>query len=451
MISLRPYQADVVEGIRQAFRQHRSVLMVLPTGGGKTVCFSYMAQHASSKGKRVYILVHREELIDQVSATLTEFGVEHGFIAAGRPDHPYPVMVCSVFTLANRIQCYMPPDLLIIDEAHHATQGSTWARVLTAWPEAYRLGVTATPIRLDGRSLAGQFEVMVEGPSVGELIDHGDLCRYKMYAPPVTLGKLRMRMGDYAKNDAAAAMDKPQITGDAVAHYTRLAAGKRAIVFCVSLEHAAHVASQFALAGWPAARIDGGMDRHQRRGLVRRFAAGECLVLTSCELVNEGFDLPAIECAILLRPTASLGLYLQQVGRSLRPYRGKEQAIVLDHAGNAGRHGLPDDERQWHLGDDESRRGKKKPSTSLRTCGKCYAAAKPGTMVCAECGWQWPVEAREVEQVKGELQEVAVQRARIEARREVGQSRTLDALVALEKQRGYRPGWAMHVWSARRR
>lgn len=453
MIALRPYQSAIVSAIRSAFLGQRNILLVSPTGSGKTVMFSYLAQAVTAKDKRVYILVHREELVEQVSATLKAFSVPHGFIAAGRAGTPYPVMVCSVFTLANRVKDYPQPDLIIIDEAHHAASGSTWARVLGFWSSSFKLGVTATPVRLDGRDLSGAFDHLVEGPSVASLIANGDLCRYRLYAPPVVLGKLRMRMGDYVKSDIATAMDKPSITGDAVAHYTKLAAGKRALVFCVSLEHAEHTADAFRAAGYRAERIDGGMDRNARRALVARFQRGDIQVMTSCDLVSEGFDLPAIEVAILLRPTASLGLYLQQVGRALRNFPGKEYALILDHAGNAGVHGLPDDEREWSLGDDDAKRkaGKRKVVTSVHTCGKCYAASKPGTLVCPHCQWVFPIEAREVEHKVGELVEVNVDPAKIAARREVGMAKGLEQLMALEKQRGYKPGWAMHVYGARRR
>ena len=454
MIALRPKQTAFIQEIREALRFHRSILAVAPTGFGKTVVFSYLAANVMSKGKRVIIVVHREELVEQVSRTLTAFNVPHGFIAAGRRSDPMPVMVASVFTLANRLETYTPPDLLIIDEAHHAASGSTWGRVMKHWPAAYILGVTATPIRLDGRDLSGSFEAMIEGPTVADLIADGSLCKYRMWTPPVVLGQLKRRGGDYAKPELAAAMDKPSITGDAVAHYARIAPGKRAVVFCVSLEHAAHVRDQFRSVGFKAECIDGKMERDARRKVVKDFTAGRVQVLVSCELISEGFDLPAIEVAIMLRPTESLGLYLQQVGRALRNHEGKTHALILDHAGNAGRHGLPDDAREWHLGDDNSgaRKKKKKPLlTGVRTCGKCFAAAKSGTMVCAECGWQWPIESREVKEIKGDLAEVdaEVHRAKVEARREVGMSKTLEALTQLEKQRGYKPGWARHVFASR--
>jgi superfamily II DNA or RNA helicase len=299
-MQLRPYQSEIIDAVREAFKASRNVLLVSPTGSGKTVMFSYLAKAVTSKGKRVYILVHRDELVDQVSNTLHMFGVPHGFIAAGRPASADAVQVCSVFTLANRLTSYPQPEMLIIDEAHHAAQGSTWARVLGYWSKSFKLGVTATPIRLDGRDLSANFDTMIEGPTVAELIENGDLCKYTMYTPPVVLDKLRMRMGDYAKNDLAAAMDKPSVTGNAVEHYARLASGKRALVFCVSLDHAAHTAAAFSAKGIRAARIDGGMDKKDRRALVASFARGDTQVMTSCDLVSEGFDLPSIEVAVLL-------------------------------------------------------------------------------------------------------------------------------------------------------
>ena len=393
MIHLRRYQQDAVNEIREAFPLHRNFLPVSPTGSGKTVMFSYLARAVTNKGKRVTIVVHRDELVYQVSRTLTSFDVDHGFIAAGRPVSGSPVQIASVFSLRNRITDYARPDLVIFDEAHHATNGSSWGRVFWHWRESFKLGVTATPIRLDGKPLRSMFDHTIDGPSVADLMASGDLCNYTLYAPPVALGKLRKRMGDYVQSDLAEVMDKPQLVGNAVEHYRKLADGKRAIVFCVSLDHAAHTALAFQDAGYSSARIDGTMEKHERRALVEKFSRGQVKVLTSCDLVSEGFDLPAIEVAILLRPTASLGLYLQQVGRALRPFPGKEKAIILDHAGNAGTHGLPDDDRDWCLEDGEAglKKGKRVVDVSLRTCGKCWASVKPGTMVCPHCGWAWPV------------------------------------------------------------
>lgn len=452
-MKLRRYQQSCVDEIRSAFAMVcKRVLLVSPTGSGKTVIFSYLARGVRAKNKRVYILVHRDELVEQVSETLAKFDVPHGIIAAGRPATPSQVQVCSVFSLVNRLDDYPAPDLIIPDEAHHACTGSTWDRIFKAWPDAFVLGVTATPIRLDGKPLKGSFAHMVQGPTVAELMESGDLCPYTLYAPPVAVGKLKKRMGEYVKSEAAAAMDKPQLVGNAVEHYKALAAGKRAIVFCVSLEHAENTAIAFRAAGFAAQRIDGSMDRAARKQLVGRFSSGELQVLTSCDLVSEGFDLPAIEVAILMRPTASLALYLQQVGRALRPFPGKERAIILDHAGNAGAHGLPDDDREWCLeGEEGGRKGK--AAQTLRLCGKCWASVTSGTLKCPHCkDFEWPVESREVPETTGELEVVKadeVARVKLDLRREVGMAKTAQDLLAIEKARGYKPGWHRHILAAR--
>jgi len=451
-MQLYPDQQDMIGELRAAFQQFKNVLLVSPTGSGKTVCFSYLANSIAKRGKSVYILVHREELMDQVSASLTSFGVEHGFVASGRPSTYKPVMVCSVFTLVNRMQDYPLPDMLILDEAHHASQGSTWSRILAHFATCYVLGVTATPIRLDGKPLRGHFAHMVLGLSVADLIARERLSDYVLYCPPIAIAKMRMRMGDFNREDMKNAMDKPSITGNAVDHYLKRGAGKRAVAFCVSLDHAAAVALEFEARGVKAARIDGGMDRKERKGLIAAFSRGDIKVLTSCDLISEGFDIPAIEVAILLRPTASLSLYLQQVGRALRRHPGKTHAIILDHAGNAGRHGYPDEVHEWSLGEEATGKAKKKAGEmSVRTCGGCYAAARSGTMICPYCKWEWPIEAREVQAEEGELEEVALaeRQAAIKKRQEQGMAKTLPELMTLAKERGYKPGWAWKIFNRR--
>jgi len=454
-ITLRDDQAQLIERARSVLMEgHKSVLLVAPTGFGKTVCFSHLSAEVSKRNKRVFIIAHRTELLDQISDTLEKFNVPHGFIAAKRPNlKKRPVQVASVQTLVRRLADHKPPDLVIIDEAHHAIAGSTWGKILKAWPQTYRLGVTATPQRLSGHGLRESFERMVVGPSVRELIDGGSLSEYRLFAPPSHFsGNLHTVGGDYAKGELATAMDKPKITGDAVSHYKKLCNGKRAIAFCVSLDHAAHVAQQFKTAGFRSERIDGRLEATTRKNLVRRFSQGEIQILTSCEIVSEGFDLPAIECGILLRPTQSLSLYLQQVGRTLRPFPGKEFSVILDHAGNTLRHGLPDDERDWSLDGQPTKRGKKgEAAPSVRTCGECFAALRSSTEKCPYCGWVFPIESRTIEQVEGELSEVDVAQARLERRREQGRAKSLEELIELGRQRNYKNPvyWATKIWSAR--
>lgn len=453
-LTLRPDQAALIaDAATRLFSHRQSVLLVAPTGSGKTVMFCSLV--ASWPTARTMILVHRDELIEQVSNTLARVGVEHGCIAPGYANHGRRlVQVASVMTLVRRLADYPSPDLVIIDEAHHAIPNSTWGTILRAWPAAARLGVTATPERLGGEGLRDTFTHLVVGPSVGTLMAQGALCPYTLFAPAsVCADGVPRRGGDYAKNALAPIMDTMSVTGNAVQHYLALARGKRALVFCVSLEHAQHVTEDFRRQGIMAARMDGTLTRETRRGLVAEFASGRIPVLTSCEIVSEGFDVPAIEVAILLRPTQSLALHLQQIGRALRPYPGKATALILDHAGNTFRHGLPDDERCWSLDGKATRRQQEgaQPAVSVRTCGSCFAACRSGTLVCVHCGQPFPIASRAVTEVEGTLVRVDPMVARRVARQEQRQASTLADLLAIERQRGYKPGWAWHVQKARQR
>jgi superfamily II DNA or RNA helicase len=449
-MNLRDYQQQAISDLRSAMQQGaRAPLLCLPTGGGKTVILATIATQAAARGRHVLILVHRRELIHQTSSKLAWVGLDHGIIAAGIPPSDHAVQIASVQTLARRLsRLNWQPTLIIIDEAHHATAGQ-WARILDHWPDAYRLGVTATPCRLDGCGLRGTFDTMVLGPSVADLIFTGYLSPARIYAPPVVadLQGIRSRGGDYANDQAAAAMDRPTVTGDAISHYQRLAAGQQAIAFCCNVNHAVSVCDAFKTAGIGAELLLGNTpDREQ---VVADFAAHRIRVLVTVDVVSEGFDVPAASCAILLRPTQSLGLYLQQVGRVLRPAPGKEHAVILDHVGNVTRHGFPDDPRDWSL-DDRMRRSKGTPAPSVRTCPECFAAFKPAP-ICPVCGAGCvPIRSRVVREMAGELRELKREevRQRTDERR---QARTLQQLIAVGQARGMKNpvGWAKHVYFAR--
>jgi DNA repair protein RadD len=460
VITLRPYQSEAIEALRGSFRAgHHSPLLVMPTGAGKTVCFSYLTQRLTASGKRVAILVHRDELIRQVSDTLTAFDVRHGLIAAGALyDRRQLAHVASVFALARRLDRVEVPDYVICDEAHHCIAGSSWGKAVTHWRQANPalrvIGVTATPERLSGEGLGEVFDSMLLGPTVRQLIDLGALSEYRMFAPrqAVDLSGIARRGGDFARGEAAAAMDKPAIHGDAVSHYRRHCDGAPAVAFCVSVEHAEHVAEAFRGAGYRSASIDGTMPREIRRGILDEFSRGALNVLTSCDLISEGFDVPGIAAAILLRPTQSLALYLQQVGRALRTAPGKAHATILDHVGNSARHGAPCAHREWSLiGRSEAARKSKAGEAAVRQCQSCFAVSPAAASKCRECGTAFPVVRREVEQVEGELSEVEVARMRVEAKRAQAAAQTLEDLIAEGQRRGFKnpQGWARHVWQGR--
>lgn len=448
---LRDFQAELVTRVRASFQSgKRSPLLVAPCGAGKTVLFSYFTQAVVRKGHRVLLLAHRAELLDQISATLNQFSVPHSFIAAGLPFNPASrVHVGSVMSVVRRLDKIAHPDVVIIDEAHHSCAGS-WKKVVAAYSRAWKIGVTASPIRLSGEPLGDVFDDMLVGPSVSELIELGFLSRYRIFAPStIDTSGLKIRGGDFAANEL---MGRARyVTGDAIKEYSKRAAYKRAVVFCTTVEHAKDVAAQFASAGFPSRCIDGSLPKQERAGIVGMFKAGTIKILTSCDLISEGFDLPSIECAIMLRPTQSLGLYIQQAGRALRPYPGKEHAIILDHAGNTAMHGLPCDDREWSLDGKQA-----KPKSPVK-CPSCYGyQSKPG-VVCEYCGAPLRDEAAGAarggralpEQVEGELEEIDLAKRSRARLAEQSKATTYEQLVELGKARGYKPNWAAHIWKAR--
>jgi DNA repair protein RadD len=416
------------------------VLAVLPTGGGKTVCFSYIAQAASVKGNRVLILVHRAELLDQASRAMP---VPHGVIPS-RPRHgPKPYGAGG--QRANRSPEATPAaagflSALVVDEAHHTTAG-TWARVIAHFHAAKLLGVTATPIRGDGRGLGEHYQAMVQGPTAAELTSEGYLAPARVLAPPgFDSAGLRKRMGDFDTKQAEQRVGT--IMGDCLGHYRKHLSGQTAIAFCCSVAHAEAVAALFQSAGIAAASIDGTMDTATRRELLQRLAVGDLKVLTSCALIGEGVDVPSVGGCILLRPTASVGLHLQMIGRCLRPQPGKT-AVVLDHVGNTLRLGHHLEERDWTL--DGLRKRDREAAPSVKVCPTCFATSPSTAQVCADCGHVFaPPERREIKVVDGELQEIAVTK-----KREQGKATDLEALRELAQQRGYKRGWAERVYQAR--
>jgi DNA repair protein RadD len=458
MITLRPYQILGLEQIKAAFRNgHRAPIYVAPTGSGKTALFSAIAHGAATKRNRVLILSHRIELIDQISDALSLSDTPHGYIAAGYPRGEYDCMIASVPTLIRRLDRVREPALIICDEAHHA-RSATFERCLTHWPRAKLLGVTATPVRTSGEGLDKLFDHLVVGPSVRELTESGFLAPARVFAPPtVDVSGLHRRGGDYAADESAALMDRPTITGDAISHYQKHARALPALAFCVSVEHARHTAAQFREAGFSAVTLDGKTDRQIRRGVMADFRAGKIQVLTSCDLFSEGLDCPGVQVGIMLRPTQSLGLHCQQIGRILRPAPGKSHALILDHVDNVGRFGLPDEPRTWTLsGTTDRRAASDDAAPSVRVCPRCFAAQVSGKRSCQHCGYDFPVESRSVAHADGELaeitpEELARRAALRDRRREQGRADSLEALIEVGTRRGMRnpAGWARHVLQAR--
>jgi superfamily II DNA or RNA helicase len=468
-VILRPYQQSDLNGIRAQFASgNRRALHVLPTGGGKTVEIAAMVALAKGRQTRTVILVHRDALLTQASNKLTDVGVKHGIIAPGHSYYGDAVHVASIQTLVRRLdRTEYEFDFIIVDEAHHAV-APTYKKIFDRYPDARILGVTATPVLASGRGLDSVFQVMHLGPSIAALIKDGFLAEPDTYGPKkkLDLSGIRTRMGDYDQHQLAEHMDAPRIVGDAVEHYSQICAGKPAIAFCVNIKHAEDAAAAFQAAGFRSQVVHGKMPLAQVRARISGLADGTIQVLTSCDIVSEGTDVPAVVCAIGLRPTQSLGLHIQQAGRALRPIYApgfdlstragrlaaiaagpKPKAIILDHAANCFRHLTVDEPREWSLEGRKKRAKKGGPTISLTQCPKCLRPHKPAPK-CPHCGHVYVAAPRDPNTVDGTLEKVdkaALRRAKWGEQRAC---KTLDELVALGVSRKYQwpRQWAERMW-----
>lgn len=455
MISLRPYQAELVDTARSRLASGvRSLVIQSVCGSGKTVLCAFMLRSAAEKQLDSWFICHRRELISQASATFAAVGLEHGIVGSGYESNVWPrVQICSVQSLRHRAKFLRKPKLIVWDEAHH--QGAaTWRAIFQENPQAFHIGLSASPVRTDGVGLGEFYKEMLCGPSIEDLTKQGYLSPYRVFAPSVPdLSGVRTRMGDYVKSELGSAMDKPTITGCAVAQYKKHMPGGRALVFCVSIEHSKNTAEQFVAAGIPAAHVDGETPDAERAAAINKLKSGELLVLTNVDLFGEGLSIDSLHGVVLLRPTKSVGLFVQHVGRALRIEPGKKEAIILDHAGLFQRFGFPED-LTWSLTLNGTRKASKGRDSAppVAICPACFAAQYSGADRCAYCGHAFEIKRREIEEVEGELEEL--KRSEMRARKkEQGSAQSLQDLIALGKQRGYKNpvGWASYVFHGRKR
>lgn len=455
-MKLRPYQERIIEEIRAHFRTGiRSVLVQSPTGSGKTCLTAHMLKKASERGHRCMFFVHRRELILQSSKSFSEIGIDHGIIAPGfSNENNKLIQIVSIPTICRRLHKIDPPHMAVFDEAHHSAS-KTWKNVYDWCANSYHVGLSATPVRLDGKGLGELFDVIVKGPRVSELIEQGFLSDYKMFCPSnIDSASLHKRCGDYIRSEVESQVLKASITGKAVNEYKAHAMGKRAIVFTVSVKHAKHVAESFNEAGISARAVDGTTPKDERDRAFAEFYSGKVPVLCNCELACEGVDIPGAEVAILMRPTLSVALYLQQVGRVLRPAEGKSHAVILDHVGNAMRHGLPCDDREFSL--DGIKKKERDTEGSVRVCKHCFYANPPRTINCNGCGEPLADESKKrkpptVDET-GTLSEIDKAAFQQKKKTEQASAKSLEDLVSIGISRGYKNPryWAMRVMSGRK-
>lgn len=386
MIQLRDYQAGAVDALRRQIRQGaKRLCLVAPTGAGKTTIAAEIIKGSVARQNPVLFIAHRTELIEQASARLDLYGIDHGIIKAGtlRAKPRAVVQIASIQTLSRR---QLPPARLIIVDETHRVLGASYLKVLSAYPDAIVIGLTATPIRLDGRGLGDVFEGLVEAAKIEDLVAQGVLLKPKIYAPPgADLSGVKTVAGDYNQAELAKVVDEPTIVGDIVAHWFKHAFNKRTVVFASSVQHSIHIAETFQQAGVIAAHISGETPADERAQTLQDFRRGSIRVVVNCGVLIEGWDCPDAFCAVLARPTQSLSMYLQMVGRVLRTADGKEGALILDHAGCVHKHGTPWQAREWSLEVTQ----KKEPGASIKSCPACFAVVESAVSECPECQHVW--------------------------------------------------------------
>ena len=437
---LRQYQIDLENGVRQAYREgYRSPCIVLPCGGGKSVIVADIAKQTTAKGNRVLFLVHRRELCDQIRNTFARWGVN--------------MQLCDIMmvqTAARRLSVLPEPKLIITDENHHCL-ASTYRKIYDYFPNSRMVGVTATPVRLNGDGLGDVNDKLIIGVSAKWLIENNCLAPYDYYAPSIVdLSGAKVSRGEFTAASVEKIVLKKAVFGDVISYYRKLADGKQAICYCTSIRHSIEMAAAFNEAGIEAEHIDGETPKAERDEVVKKFKSGEIDILCNVDLISEGFDVPDCECAILLRPTQSLTLYIQQAMRCMR-YRPGKRAIIIDHVGNYARHGLPDDDREWTLEKkDRSQQAEKSKSTenTVTQCPVCFLTfhskneAREAVRVCPYCGAEIPIkERKQIEEKEAALEKI--EGFRIDYS-DPESCKSYSELLLYAKKHGYKPGWAYY-------
>ena len=440
-MALRSYQVDIFNKATAAFRDGgRGVCCVLPCRSGKSYIMAEMIKRA--KGN-VLVLAHRHTLINQHKELLESLGV--------LTDN---VRVESVFTESSRLGRYTQDsvNLIIIDEAH-LSEAMSYRKVCEYY-NCQRVLFTATPARLDGKPLT-LADTLVTGITADELIKTGAISEYDYYAPDLNLDidSVDMVAGEYNNGQLSELMCQTAIYGDVLKYYRQLGDNRQAIAYCTSVKHSEQTAKMFADNGISAVSIDGSMSQKERNKRMDMFRSGDVQILCNCNLISEGVTLPNASVALLLRPTMSLPLFIQQACRVLTPVEGKK-AVIIDFVNNVQKHGMPTESHNWSLSQSVHKRKEfnEDGTLSIRQCEWCFRCFQGNK--CPYCGIEHIPKGRELRQIQEvELKKIeAIEKEEQEkqkklARMEVGQCRTIADLQKIANERGYAKGW---VWQMAR-
>ncbi|AIM64237.1 hypothetical protein WS105_0647 [Weissella ceti] len=456
MFKLRDYQKETIAGIRLSLAAgHTSIMVQSPPRSGKTVVMSDIARTATAKGNRVLFVVHRKEIVEQVIKTFKANDVDMSLVTVG-----------MIQTFTRRIETLDKPDIIFVDEAHHAL-AKTYTRLLDAFPEAVKLLFTGTPYRMSGKGFEDVATDLVVGKSIKWLQEHGNIAEFDYYAPQdIDVSQLKVKTtGEYSAESITEAL-KPKIYGNAVKQYQELANGTQAIAYTHNVESSHTLAKEFNDQGIPAEAVDGKTPPDKRERIINAYRDGTIRIVVNAELFTEGLDLPNVDTVIMLRPTKSLSLYLQFSMRALNPREGK-RAVLIDHVGNVSRFGLPNEDRDWTLAtkDKKTRKAedaKRVIENPIVTCDVCFGTfyKKEGSQ-CPYCGTEITVktityETDEAATLQKIEQTAAARRIKLArelandellqtvAEKSINELKTLRELQAYAKINGYKPGWAFH-------
>ena len=454
---LRDYQLETLAAVKSAYAKgHRRILLQAPTGSGKTVMAAAIIAGAESKGTQTAFCAHRREIIYQTSETLRKFEVRHGIVMAGEMPTTHFTQVCSVQTLASwmkrgKIKPFWHGGVLILDECHRSLAKS-YTDLMS--PDTLLIGLSATPARSDGQGLGEIYDCIVQAPTIRQLIHDGHLVQPKYFAPSAPdLAGVKMAGGDYQTASLASRVDKPKLVGDVIENWARLAEGRKTVVFATNVKHSVHLTDAFLAAGINAAHLDGTTTREDRQQILKDFRAGIIQVLCNCQVLTEGWDQPDVACCVVARPTKSISMYLQMVGRVLRPSLGKTDTYVLDHAGIVHEHGFVEEFEAWSLegtatqNSEKSERDKK--AAKEMTCSKC-SATWVGSRTCPACGHMLETYGKAVAFLEGDLGMVEADKTVTKNKytTEV-KAQWLGELRAYARDRGKADGWVAHTYRAK--
>lgn len=460
--SLRPYQKENVAQLVSILKEKgRRVLYQLPVGGGKTITLASVIHQAKSLGQRVLFIAHRRELIWQAQEKLRRYGLEPRILMGDTrvPLADKDVTIGTIQSLKSprRLRELGEQDLIVIDEAHHATAPS-YLRLLELYPDVNLIGMTATPVRNDGRGLGHLFTEIVQGPTVPSLIEMSYLVEPKYYAPhKPDLRGVRIQNGDYRPSDLDLVMNKPKLVGDIYEWWYRLARERQTLIFASGVKHSIYIASLFQQQGVQAGHVDGSTPVEERDRLFQKFREGEIRVLSNCDVATEGTDLPEVGAVVIARPTKSLVRWVQMVGRGLRTAQGKQDCLVIDHSGTVFTLGFIEDWNTWKLDARYNPRSTIGTATSRKTicCPSCKQVFNREELVHSSAGIFCPVCAsrmglrrtgREVEVQPGDLARIT-RRGQIASL--VDKRNYYAQLLYIQNKRGYKPGWVAHRFRVR--